>query len=78
MVTLTVKVDSSKHANELVRILRELNFVQEVKKDKPRLEESNSKKNRLLKKISEGLQEVKKAQEGKIKLKSLDQLLDEL
>lgn len=72
MVRLTITVDNQKHAKDLTKMLKEIRFVQEVKT------EINTKKDNLLKKISVGLKEVKAARDGKIKLNTLDDLLNEI
>jgi len=67
---LLLEVEDKK-APALLEVLRGLNFVKtkRIKKDK---------KERVLKGLKEAIEEVKLAKEGKIKLKTAQELLDEL
>ncbi len=84
MTTLTIKTDRSDDLYFIRELARRLNLEAEIQEDdnytsfgKMRSVGDEDTKEDILKALSEGLHEVKQAKEGKIKLKTLDELLDE-
>jgi hypothetical protein len=73
----TANVNISLSFDQIINILSQLPLV-EKRKISQYLARETSNESKILKDIEEGLKEVKLHSEGKIKLKTLDQLLDEL
>ena len=72
--TLTIKIKNAK-ARRVLKSLEEIKFIQVV--NDPLLGLTGKKK-RQAKDFLSALQQAKLAEEGKIKLKTLDQLINEL
>jgi len=73
----TANINISLTFDQIINILSQLPPVEKRKISQYLARETNNE-NKILKDIEEGLKEVKLHREGKIQLKTLDQLLDEL
>lgn len=74
MKTLTIKV-KSKAAENILLSLEDLHLLK-IEKEKPKATEKFKRK--IKKQLEEGFREIKLHEEGKIKMKSLDELINEL
>jgi hypothetical protein len=73
----TANINISLTIDQIISILSQLPPV-EKRKISQYLAKETKKENKIIKDIEEGLKEVKLHKEGKIQLKTLDQLLNEL
>ncbi len=73
----TANVNISLNFEQILNIISQLPSIEKIKLHQYLVKET-SKESEILKGIKQGLDEVKQYQDGKIKLKSLDQVLDGL